>query len=243
MGAVVPGTASGTCAACHGLTAAHVASEGEQPPAVGVEELAGWTARQRSDACVGCHTDKGQTLEDDPHAGTGVSCWSCHPDQVHAGAGSLRPVSAYRNVSEFCLQCHADVAAAFRLPFHHRVLEAEMSCTDCHPLHGEAPITVVHDDEAGSCLQCHVELNGPFLFPHAGTEELGCTECHRPHGSLHDGLLAQDGNSLCLQCHFEPGFPVIAGTDHSLLLRNQARCYDCHTEVHGSDTDPTLRDR
>ena len=233
------------CEACHGPGSLHV-DEGGDGWILGVETLRGLDDLSRVNMCTQCHVSMDLHYADSPHAGTEVSCADCHADQVHAG-GLARPAKQFRNRSEFCLQCHTAVSAAFRLPFRHRVLEGELDCSDCHDHHrGQDQST--WEGANATCLGCHQQMAGPFVFEHGGTTGERCTECHRPHGSHNDKLLTQDGNGLCLQCHYEVAFNSddnwgLDGMPHAGLLLSESRCYDCHREIHGSNVSPTYLDR
>jgi len=244
-GLAVPGTGAAACEACHGPGSLHVDGGGDGWIA-SAEALRALDAAGRAAMCTQCHVDKDLHFATSPHAGTEVSCADCHADQVHFG-GSARPAKEFRNRAEFCLQCHTGVVADFRLPYRHRVLEGEVSCFDCHDPHrGVDPAS--WDGVNATCLGCHPQIAGPFVFEHNGVDGEECLSCHRPHGSPNDKLLTQDGNGLCLQCHFEASFTAednwqLGGVNHGGLLAGEARCYDCHREVHGSNVSPSFRDQ
>ena len=123
----------------------------------------------------------------------------------------------------------------------------KLSCNDCHDPHR----SVEFDTFEGVnqvCLSCHPQMAGPFVFEHQPVNGESCTECHLPHGSHNDKLLTQDGNGLCLQCHYEVTFNAddnfeLGGVNHGGLLQGEARCYDCHIEVHGSNVSPYFLDQ
>ncbi len=240
-GFTVPGTDVASCEACHGPGSLHVAGDGDGPIA-GPSLLAGLDAAARRTMCTQCHTPKGDTWHAGPHADADLDCFTCHTDVVHA-VSDVRPAADFRVQGEFCLQCHQDRTADFRMPYRHRVLEGEIGCTDCHSPHGEleASYGIAGADQA--CFRCHTEMAGPFVFEHEGVAGDGCTACHMPHGSINDKLLVQDANGLCLQCHYEPGFPTIGDVPHGAMLAQESRCYDCHHEIHGSNLDPNFQDR
>ncbi len=245
LGLSVPGRADiFGCEACHGPGSLHV-DEGGDGWIMGLDIMRALDDVSRANMCTQCHLSLDLQYADGPHAGTEVSCADCHADQVHFG-GQARPANEYRNRSEFCLQCHTAVSAAFRLPFRHRVLEGDIGCADCHDHHGGNDRTTWEGANA-TCLSCHNQMAGPFVFEHGGTTGEQCTSCHLPHGSHNDKLLTQDGNGLCLQCHYEvvngdPSFDF-GGVPHNGLLQGEARCYDCHREIHGSNVSPSFRDQ
>lgn len=232
------------CEACHGPGSLHV-DEGGDGWILGVEAMQAFDDQNRAAMCTQCHTSMDLHYASSPHAGTEVSCADCHADQVHFG-GLARPAKEYRNRSEFCLQCHTAVSAQFRLAFRHRVLEGDLSCSDCHDHHRGQDITTFEAANA-TCLGCHPQMSGPFVFEHGGTSGERCSDCHLPHGSHNDKLLTQDGNGLCLQCHYEVAFSPddweLDGAVHRGALQGEARCYDCHREIHGSNVDPAFRDQ
>jgi DmsE family decaheme c-type cytochrome len=244
-GLAAPGTGVYGCEACHGPSSLHVDGGGDGWLLTGAM-LNSLDGDQRSAMCTQCHVSMDLHYPDSPHAGTGVSCADCHGDQVHYGA-EARPAAEFRNRSEFCLQCHPATVAEFRLPSRHKVLEGHLSCSDCHD-HHRGMDQAAWDGVNQTCLGCHPQMAGPFVFEHSAVVGEECLSCHQPHGSHHDALLSQDGNSLCLQCHFEVAFSssdnwALGGVNHAGLLAGEARCYDCHREVHGSNVSPSYRDQ
>ncbi len=237
------GTVATGCEACHGPASLHVAADGDDF-IVGVELLASLDEAQEVAMCTRCHQSHAGNWPGSPHDGSGIGCSSCHADQVHFSVEAL-PVTDYRNRAEFCLQCHPEQEAAFRLPFHHQVLEGRLDCEDCHDPHSGFDQTTWNGLN-DVCLDCHDEVAGPFVYEHDGVQSEDCLICHRPHGSHHDKLLVQEGNGLCMQCHFEEGFNSgdgfgIGDQGHAGILQGENRCYDCHIDVHGSNVNPTFR--
>ena len=67
-----------------------------------------------------------------------------------------------------------------------------------------ARVNVASLNHPGSetCVKCHVEKRGPFVFEHPAVKVEGCVTCHNPHGSTNRMLLVRrEGRQLCLQCH------------------------------------------
>ena len=201
---------------------------------------------QRDAMCLQCHTDRQLGWSGGPHQGTGISCADCHADLVHFKV-EAKPAVDFRNESEFCIQCHTSQVTDFRMPFRHRVLEDQIMCNDCHDPHNGFP-TDTWNGLNDTCLKCHTEMSGPFVFEHDGVQSEDCTMCHKPHGSTHDKMLVTDGNTLCLQCHYEASFNsddnwTMAEFPHGDSLSLEGRCYDCHNEIHGSNVSPSFRDQ
>ncbi len=245
LAALVPGGQATACEACHGPGSVHSDDE-DVDSIINVEMLRSMDDTQRDRMCLQCHTDNHQGWAGGPHQGSGISCADCHGNQVHFEV-EARPAADFRNESEFCLQCHTSQVADFRMPFRNRVLEGQIMCNDCHDPHNGFP-TETWNGLNETCLTCHSEMAGPFVFEHDGVQSEDCIACHKPHGSTHDKMLITDGNTLCLQCHYESTFNSddgweLAQWNHSDPLLSEGRCYDCHTEIHGSNVTPTFRDQ
>ena len=243
---VVPGTAVGSCEACHGPGSGHVDAEGEGQ-ILGLDQMKALDDHQKVAMCTQCHTAQANHWAGGPHDGADISCNDCHADQAHFG-GQAVPAGQFRNPSEFCLQCHPSQTSDFRLPFRHRVLENQVACGDCHDPHAN-PTSSHINGLNDTCLGCHQEMSGPFVFEHEGVSGEDCTACHKPHGSNHDKMLITEGNSLCVQCHFDAGFNsddswTVGTVGHGgFALGNEGRCIDCHNEIHGSNVAPTFQDQ
>ena len=122
------------------------------------------------------------------------------------------------------------------MPFHHKVNEGVVKCSDCHDVHG----TFQHNnlrataDQSMICTKCHTDVRGPFVYEHAPVKAEGCLACHSPHGSQNARLLNMPNvNVLCNQCHSA----VAAGTVHGQGQgsSDSVPCTSCHTYIHGSN--------
>jgi len=116
-------------------------------------------------------------------------------------------------------------------------LVCEMGCASCHDVHGENG-DAAKGPEA-TCLSCHAEAAGPWVFPHRAMED-GCSSCHVPHGSVNRSLLKTSGNGVCLTCHVQTNFPAAGKIPHNRTLQGGGKCLDCHSEVHGSNVDELM---
>lgn len=151
-----------------------------------------------------------------------------------------------------CGSCHVREINEFRSNFHHPVPEGRMVCSDCHTVHPNHSADIANGDPSSaiaaesllvpegseSCVKCHPEVAGPFVYEHDPAEGIsgeGCLDCHQPHGSQNPSMLKSFSRGLCAQCHSDkltshnPGFT----------------CWQagCHVGVHGSDHDPNLLSR
>jgi predicted CXXCH cytochrome family protein len=229
--------------------------------------------KENAERCLACHiTGKVQDFfGHSPHLAAGVSCNQCHSAHLLKAAENPNKVELATAQSEFfqvpglpeenrwlnnnllkksqpalCYTCHRTVQAQFALPEHHRVPEGFMKCTDCHNPHGNLNHFQLTKANWETCVKCHVEKRGPFLFEHAAVRTLGCVACHTPHGSVNNFLVKRrEIRLLCLQCH-----SVIHTSPEITGLHGQANvphgrggyqasgpCTRCHVAVHGSNFD------
>ena len=221
-----------TCESCHGPGKEHVESGGD---ATKILQFSKATPQIVDAKCLSCHVGTHANFERSSHGAAGVSCISCHSSHVFESEKNLLRVSE----PKLCYGCHTDAKAAFAQPFHHKVNEGLMTCSDCHNPHGtfESKLLKSSADQNTVCTKCHVETAGPFVYEHPPLKTEGCTSCHFPHGSPNPRLLTRNNvNSLCLQCHTAsmnfnaPGAPSF----HNQANQYQA-CTVCHVQVHGSN--------
>lgn len=218
---------------------------------------------ENAERCLACHvTDKTQaSFAHSQHIAVGVSCDSCHsphlveavdnPEQVHTQFAQakffsvpqigeerrwLRESQLKETQPALCYQCHATVQAQFALPFHHRVPEGLMKCTDCHNPHGTYNLASLRQPNWETCVSCHVEKRGPFVFEHPPVRVLGCVQCHNPHGAVARFMLVRrETRFLCLQCHGDP-HSAQASVPHSRGgFQTRGDCTRCHVAIHGSN--------
>ncbi len=222
-----------TCEGCHGGGKAHVEGGGDIAK---IFNPAKATAKQVDEKCLGCHQGKHANFERSAHGEGNVSCLGCH--SVHASTTPEHLLKAEE--PQLCFQCHTDVKPQFSMPFHHKVEEGLVKCSDCHDPHGtfgEKGLRSSTQQDA-VCTKCHTETAGPFVYEHAVVKTEGCTACHTPHGGPNPRLLNRANvNTICLQCHspspnFTTGSPL--GPAHNQATQYQS-CTICHTSIHGSN--------
>jgi DmsE family decaheme c-type cytochrome len=214
-----------TCESCHGPGKAHIDGGGDVTKIFRFTQA---TPKQVDEKCLGCHEGKHANFDRSAHGEAKVSCADCH--SVHKSEAPLHLLKVSQPT--LCYTCHSDVKPDFSKPFHHKVDEGVMNCSDCHNPHGtfqkKALKTASQNDQV--CVKCHSEAAGPFVFEHPPVKAEGCDTCHTPHGSPNARLLTRSNiNSLCFQCHAAPSGPA-----HNQAVQYQA-CTVCHTQVHGSN--------
>jgi DmsE family decaheme c-type cytochrome len=229
-----PAATGQTCESCHGPGQAHVEAGGD--PAL-IRRFAAMNPRDASAACTTCH-NRGAHVQwaGSVHDQRNVSCVSCH--SVHnfkSNAAQLKTA----NEIDTCAQCHKPQSLKIQRTSHMPLPEGKMSCSSCHNPHGSTNVRMLKTGNwiNESCVSCHTEKRGPFLWEHAAGRE-SCVSCHDPHGSSNDRLLVAKLPMLCQRCHI--------GTRHpSTMYDNSVRqtsnrlfgraCVNCHQNIHGSN--------
>jgi len=219
------------CESCHGPGAAHVEGGGD------VTKIISFTSLSTQDAnrhCLSCHAAKHEQrhFSASVHASNDVGCLDCHSPH-HAKEPEHLLVRAQPNL---CYGCHTTAKADFAKPYHHRVDEGLIQCSDCHNVHGTATLRQVRAMPGGDaiCVKCHADKQGPFVYEHVPVKTEGCSSCHTPHGSTNPRYLrVSQVNLLCLQCHTFPAQGPV-GPSHNQSTKYQA-CTMCHAAIHGSN--------
>jgi DmsE family decaheme c-type cytochrome len=234
-----------TCESCHGAGDAHVES-GEATDILNPSRLEGAEAER---ACASCHGNQRShaSWRQSEHRRAGVTCADCHavhqpaPDRqarllspAPAAAGEPSLDERALLTTETCLSCHADVRSKMQRTSHHPVREGQLSCASCHDPHGSTgPSQLRGDTVNDTCLSCHQEKRGPFVWEHAPVRQ-DCQTCHEPHGSNNRALLVAKDAFLCLQCHSYGGH-INLPRYNRVSNPYGTGCVNCHVAVHGSN--------
>jgi DmsE family decaheme c-type cytochrome len=155
------------------------------------------------------------------------------------------------DVNQLCSGCHTAEAASFLRPHHHKVPEGAMACTACHNPHGSFMSRNMRQSGTGaepSCVNCHSDKRGPFIYAHAPVATDACTTCHEPHGSVNPRMLTRSNTLLlCLECHSNISSPSKGGSIgglppgfHDLRMARYRECTTCHQKIHGSNASGSL---
>jgi len=246
-----------SCQSCHGESMAHVkntsgkstrnkpdvlfgikrGSSGDYPPS---------DPETQNKACLTCHEKDlhRSRWTGGPHNVADVTCVSCH--EIHTPHDKVLDKKTQPQV---CITCHKDRRTDSHKISHHPYIEGKVACADCHNPHGSAaPHMLKMNTVRETCLTCHAEKRGPFLWEHQPVVE-DCTNCHTPHGSNITPLLKSRVPFLCDECHDGPhhskdpaGLSVAGaqgggtpGTDGLVEDFAARSCLNCHIMVHGSN--------
>jgi predicted CXXCH cytochrome family protein len=247
------------CESCHGPGKAHL-EEGDPKKIISFKTK---SSKETSETCLGCHAGKEEhnNFRRGEHWRNDVGCTDCHTAHSVTTARDTNPGSNTKisesdrrnrdllsanmlrgSEPQLCISCHSETKAQFSRPFHHKVLEGVIKCSDCHNPHGgfELKQARLSTGADAGCLKCHADKQGPFVFEHAPLKIEGCSSCHTPHGSANPKLLARSHvRQLCLECHsnaHEIGAPDTPNFHNQATLRYQ-NCTTCHAKIHGSHVD------
>lgn len=239
------------CEGCHGPAKKHVEAKGGKAT---IKAFSIMPAKQALDICLSCHAKdlSRHNIQRSSHTQANIACNNCH--SIHSPASTKSLLAAKQ--ADLCSGCHANVRAQFSMPFKHRVNEGVVQCSDCHNPHGAtAPTTRMSSrprmmDHAQaneqSCIKCHADKRGPFVFEHAAIRIDGCETCHSPHGSMNAKLLRRPVVfTICLECHngasgfgrTQQGIPT-QSPSHNMADPRYQNCTTCHVRIHGSNADP-----
>jgi len=235
------------CEGCHGPGGAHAESTDPEDLVV----FGRLTPLESSERCLSCHRQEQRQFNTRRgiHHLADVACTECHA--AHSTADNLLEKTS----AETCGSCHQGIVAEFSLPRSHPLPETgrrrgwstglpnpqkSISCEACHEPHASNSIRTGRGMGNFTCGNCHVEKNGPFLYPHDVGIVDGCQACHRVHGSTNRHLLTHERQiNLCYECHAGSTMPGF----HSPGSFVDRKCTACHTAIHGSNTNPSFRER
>ena len=249
------------CEACHGPGKAHI-EEGDPAKIISFKNK---SSKQISETCLTCHAGKEErnNFRRGEHWRNDVGCTDCHTSHFTPSNRNISKSISFVDranaekpdfstihllpVGEphLCISCHSEVKPDFNKPFHHKVLEGVMKCSDCHNPHGgfELKQARLATGADAACIKCHADKQGPFTYEHAPLKTEGCVACHTPHGSANPRLLRFSAvNQLCLTCHSVDhgvGADEPAGPTHNQNAQ-YANCTNCHVKIHGSRTSPVF---
>ena len=246
------------CESCHGPGKGHVEGGGDKSK---IKVFKTMNSKAVSETCLTCHAgrESHNNFRRGDHWRNNVGCTDCHSahgtdpgnqrlnsSEVVGDVSKQRPnqatdVMLRSSEPQLCMSCHNETKSQFSKPFHHKVLEGTMRCSDCHNPHGgfETKQTKLAVGTDAACIKCHANKQGPFVFEHGPLKLEGCTACHTPHGSSNPKLLKRaQVRQLCFECHTgitEELSPQVPSRHNQAQMREQ-QCTVCHSAIHGSNS-------
>ena len=199
--------------------------------------------------CLDCHEEYDAGLAASPHRvaleGTEarVTCTDCHvgdprhyeDDPEDFPMVGLTDVEAAEQ-ARICSTCHQNSHQQNMLERNVH-FENDVSCSECHRIHGSSEQGLLHSAEVDLCISCHTGVEGQFYQPHRHPVHEGivkCSECHLLSDETTRDLSWNGANAACVRCHieFEGPFPFEhqAALDYST---EEGGCLSCHA-AHGS---------
>lgn len=218
-----PHSASNSCTDCHGDAEKHL-EEGGGSNIFAFKPTD--APNEKSKKCLTCHTRSNARFLASPHGKASLDCTTCHVMHSEKTNPSLLQASATKS----CFKCHEDIFSQFQLNERHRLQEGILDCTTCHDPHVPAERERLGGFKHESCLRCHTDKGGPFLYEHLSSRIEGCSACHEVHGSPNRHMLThQSISDLCFSCH------ASAPSWHSRFDSYTTNCVSCHAAIHGSN--------
>jgi DmsE family decaheme c-type cytochrome len=225
-----------SCESCHGPGEAHATNDGDKTKIIGFGGAG--QARKYNEQCLSCHQNNApmEGFRGALHGKSGLACVDCHG--VHKSERLTHMLKKPETV--LCMECHVETRTAFSKPYHHRVKEGAVRCTDCHEVHSglerhQMRVSLSGDE---ACNRCHPQTKGPFVYEHAPLQIRSCQACHEPHGSNNPKMLIRPTVwTLCLECHSATK-NVLGSQPPSFHNVNSPRfqnCTVCHVKIHGSN--------
>jgi DmsE family decaheme c-type cytochrome len=224
-----------SCETCHGPGKEH----SETGDTTKIRVFTTMAPRAASEVCVGCHNRATHAMwKGSMHDARNLSCVTCH--SVHSAKAENAQLKT-ATITETCVACHRTEVSKLQRFGHMPVREGKLECTSCHNPHGSTNVRMlkVGNWVNETCVSCHTEKRGPFLWDHAPVRE-ACSTCHDPHGSNNERMLVAKLPMLCQRCHIGTRHPstiydgaALAARSNRLIGRG---CVNCHAQIHGSNS-------
>lgn len=224
-----------SCETCHGPGREH-AETGDETK---IRVFTAVAARDASEMCASCHNRASHAMwKGSMHDARNLSCVTCH--SVHSPKSEKAQLKK-ASVTETCVICHRPHVAKLQRFGHMPLREGKMECTACHNPHGSTNVRMlkVGNWVNETCVSCHAEKRGPYLWEHAPVRE-ACNTCHDPHGSNNERMLVAKPPMLCQRCHIGTRHPSTIYDGNQLNARSNRLigrgCVNCHAQIHGSNS-------
>jgi DmsE family decaheme c-type cytochrome len=224
-----------SCETCHGPGKEH----SETGDKTKIRVFASMKPRDVSAVCITCHNRSTHALwKGSMHDERNLSCITCH--SVHSPKSEKAQLKT-ATVTETCVACHRTEVSKQQRFGHMPLREGKLECTSCHNPHGSTNVRLLKVGNwiNETCVSCHAEKRGPYLWDHAPVRE-ACSTCHDPHGSNNQRMLVAKLPMLCQRCHIGTRHPSTIYDGTQLAARSNRLigrgCVNCHAQIHGSNS-------
>ncbi|WP_371372468.1 DmsE family decaheme c-type cytochrome [Thalassotalea aquiviva] len=223
------------CESCHGPLGRHdkrPRKGQDREPMIDFAKNSYVTSELKNSVCLGCHQNDHQQMGwfNSEHNNNDVACSDCH--KVHE---LHDPMLVKTSQNKQCTSCHTKQKIDIHKRSAHPIKNDRQVCSDCHNPHDSLnDASLIAATVNDSCIECHSEKRGPFLWEHEPVIE-DCSNCHEPHGANNAMLLKRRVPQLCQQCHSSVGHTSAAYVE-AVGVRVQGKsCLNCHNQIHGSN--------
>ena len=223
------------CETCHGPGKEH----SETGDKTKIRVFTTMKPRDVSETCISCHNRSTHAQwKGSMHDSRNLSCITCH--SVHSPKAEKAQLKA-ASITETCVSCHKTEASKMQRFGHMPVREGKLECTSCHNPHGSTNVRMLKIGNwvNETCVSCHTEKRGPYLWDHAPVRE-ACNTCHDPHGSNNERMLVAKLPMLCQRCHIGTRHPSTIYDGVQLTAKSNRLigrgCVNCHAQIHGSNS-------
>ena len=183
------------CESCHGPGSEHVEGGGDTSKIISFKTL---TRQDASARCLTCHAQnlKQRHFSSSAHASNDVGCLDCHSPHH---AKEPQHLLIQKEPTQ-CYSCHATAKAEFARPYHHRVDEGLIHCSDCHNVHGTTTLRQAKTLPSGdaACIEVPCQYARSFCV----------RACTGENGRLHQLPYAPWLHEPAFPAS-EPGQPVV----------------------------------
>lgn len=198
-----------------------------------------------SDSCVECHEDTAKHFATNVHSrlrdfevrGRAAGCEACHgPGSKHIESNEPVDIITFKGmsadqISKACLSCHKGEKMMEAAGNAH--LLNDVSCVNCHDVHGSKMKYSLKASEYKLCSECHGDVKAEFGYPsHHPVKEgkITCSSCHNVHAVGNEDLATDERlNDLCFKCHSYLQGPFIF--EHEPVVESCATCHEPHGTV------------
>jgi DmsE family decaheme c-type cytochrome len=224
-----------SCETCHGPGKEH----SESGDTTKIRVFTTMAPRAASEVCAGCHNRATHAMwKGSMHDARNLSCVTCH--SVHSPKAEKAQLKT-ATITETCVACHRTEVSKLQRFGHMPLREGKLECTSCHNPHGSTNVRLLKVGNwiNETCVSCHTEKRGPFLWDHAPVRE-ACNTCHDPHGSNNERMLVAKLPMLCQRCHIGTRHPSTIYDGAQFSARSNRLigrgCVNCHAQIHGSNS-------